>query len=181
MSMDLDQRAARIKLLLMDVDGVWTDGKLHYVVAPGGSIVETKAFNSQDGLGLRWASWMKLKTGVISGRNSPVTEFRARQLDVTYVVQDCIDKIPVLEEIMRKEGITLDEIAFMGDDLIDAVAMRRVGLAVATANARPEVKRIAHMVTARSGGDGAVREVIELILKAQGSWQELLRKYDLQG
>jgi len=176
---DINERAAKIKMLLMDVDGVWTDSKLHYTVGPDGKVVETKAFNTQDGIALRWLSWKKIAAGVISGRNSLATEFRAKQLDVKYIYQGHIEKIPILEEIMAKEGIGLDEIAYVGDDLTDAIVMKRVGLAVAVANARPEVKAIAHLVTERSGGDGAIREVIELLLKAQGAWRELLEKYEI--
>ncbi len=180
MSPEIEQRAAKIKLLLMDVDGVWTDGKLHYNVSPDGQVFETKAFNSQDGIAMRWAHWMKLPLGIISGRNSKATEFRANQLDVKYIYQGHIEKIPILEEIIRGEGIALDEIAYMGDDLTDAIVMKRVGLAVATANAMPEVKRLAHLVTERCGGDGAVREVIEVIFKARGFWQKILDKYEVE-
>lgn len=179
MTADLTERASKTKLLLMDVDGVWTDGKLYYAPGPDGQIIETKAFNTQDGIALRWLVWKGVKSGLISGRQSPATEFRAKQLEMSYIYQGHIEKIPILEEILEKEGIGGDQVAYIGDDLTDVVVMRRVGLAVATANARPEVKRIAHLVTERSGGDGAIREVIELILKAQGTWQELLEKYEV--
>lgn len=179
MTDELKAKAGKIKLLLMDVDGVWTDGKLYYAPGPDGKIVETKSFNTQDGIALRWACWKDLKTGVISGRDSPATEFRAKQLGVSYIYQGHIEKIPILTEIMSKEGIDLSEVAYMGDDLTDAVIMRRVGLSIATANAREEVKAIADMITERSGGDGAIREVIEVILKARGRWQELLEKYEV--
>jgi len=178
-TVDLTERASKIKLLLMDVDGVWTDGKLYYAPGPDGQIIETKAFNTQDGIALRWLVWKGVKSGLISGRQSPATEFRAKQLEVSYIYQGHIEKIPILEEILAKEGIGGDQVAYIGDDLTDVVVMRRVGLAVATANARPEVKKIAHMVTERPGGDGAIREVIELILKAQGTWRELLDKYEV--
>ncbi len=179
MTVDLTERASKIKLLLMDVDGVWTDGKLYYAPGPDGQIIETKAFNTQDGIALRWLVWKGVKSGLISGRQSPATEFRAKQLEVSYIYQGHIEKIPILEEILAKEEIGGEQVAYIGDDLTDVVVMRRVGLAVATANARPEVKKIAHMVTERPGGDGAIREVIELILKAQGTWQELLDKYEV--
>lgn len=178
--MDLNERAAKIKLLLMDVDGVWTDGKLHYTTGPNGEVVETKAFNAQDGIALRWAGWNGITLGVISGRNSPATEHRAKQLEVKHIHQGHIEKVPILEGIVKEEGISLDEVAFVGDDLTDAIVMKRVGLAVAPANAREEVKRIAHLVTKSAGGDGAVREVIELILKAQGHWRDLLAKYEVE-
>ena len=177
---DLQQRAARVRLLLMDVDGVLTDGRLLYVPGTDAKIVETKAFDSQDGIALQWLSWMGIQTGVISGRLSPATEERARQVKMTYVYQGHIEKIPILEEIFAKSGIPLDDTAYIGDDLTDVVVMRRVGLALAPANARPEVKRAAHFVTAAAGGSGAVREVIEMLLRAQGRWAEILRKYEVE-
>lgn len=172
-------KAAKIKLLLMDVDGVWTDGKLFYAPGPDGQMHETKAFDSQDGIGLRWLSWKGITTGVISGRDSKATEMRAKQLECAHIYQGHIEKIPILEEILAKENIDTNQVAYMGDDLTDAVIMRRVGLSIATANARDEVKRIADVVTQRSGGDGAIREVVELILKAQGTWQEIIQKYEV--
>jgi 3-deoxy-D-manno-octulosonate 8-phosphate phosphatase (KDO 8-P phosphatase) len=176
----LEEKLSRIKLLLMDVDGVLTDGKLYNVPGPDGAMVETKGFDSQDGIALQWLSWYGIKTGLISGRNSPATVERARQTKFTYVYQGHIEKIPILEKIMADGDLTPDEIAYMGDDLTDVVVMRRVGLAIAVANARPEVKRAAHYVTEGSGGDGAVREAIELILDAQGFWAEILEKYEVR-
>src|SRR6266436_905368 len=163
MNPEIQLRAARVKLLLMDVDGVLTDGHLINVPGPDGKMVETKAFDSQDGIALQWLNWHRVQTGVISGRVSPATEERARQVRMTHVYQGHIEKIPILEEILAKSGIQASETAYMGDDLTDVVVMRRVGLAIAPANARPEVKRAAHMVTAQPGGSGAVREVIEMI------------------
>jgi 3-deoxy-D-manno-octulosonate 8-phosphate phosphatase (KDO 8-P phosphatase) len=176
---ELQQRAARVKLLLMDVDGVLTDGKLHFAPGPDGRMSETKTFDAQDGIALRWLVWKGIRTGVISGRESAATEERARQVEVAYIYQGHIEKIPVFEEILARAGVTADETAYVGDDLTDAVVMRRVGLAVATANARPEVRRIAHCVTGRPGGSGAVREVAELLLRAQGTWREILAKYEI--
>jgi 3-deoxy-D-manno-octulosonate 8-phosphate phosphatase (KDO 8-P phosphatase) len=176
---DLMKRAARIKLLLMDVDGVLTDGRLINVPAPDGTMFETKAFDSQDGIGLQWLSWNGIATGVISGRVSPATVERARQVKMTYVYQGHIEKIPILQEILAKSGIAPEETAYAGDDLTDVVVMRRVGLAIATANAREEVKRAAHHVTRASGGQGAIREVAELLLQAQGRWSDILKKYEV--
>jgi 3-deoxy-D-manno-octulosonate 8-phosphate phosphatase (KDO 8-P phosphatase) len=175
----LDSLAAKVRLLLMDVDGVMTDGKLYNVPGPDGKMVETKAFDSQDGISLQWLNWCGIQTGVISGRVSPATEERARQCRITYVYQGHIEKIPILEEILAKSGIAADNAAYIGDDLTDVVIMRRVGLAVAPATARPEVKRAAHFVTAEKGGRGAVRAVVELILRAQGKWEEILSKYEV--
>lgn len=172
------ERAAKVKLLLMDVDGVLTDGKLYNVPDPAGNMIETKGFDTQDGMALRWLSWKGIQTGVISGRVSPATEERCRQVECTYVYQGHVEKIPLYEEILAKSGLASEQIAYVGDDLTDIVLMRRVGLAIATANARPEVKRLAHLVTQTAGGRGAIREVCELLLKAQGHWDDLLRKYE---
>jgi len=162
----------------MDVDGVLTDGKLYNVPAPDGSMAETKGFDSQDGIALQWLARLGIATGLISGRVSPATAERARQCKFKYVYQGHTEKIPILEEILADAQFSASEVAYIGDDLTDVVVMRRVGLAVATANARPEVKRMAHVVTAARGGQGAVREVIELVLKAQGRWAEILKHYE---
>jgi 3-deoxy-D-manno-octulosonate 8-phosphate phosphatase (KDO 8-P phosphatase) len=176
---DVNQLASRIKLLLMDVDGVLTDGRLYNVPGPDGQMVETKGFDSQDGIALQWLSWKGIKSGVISGRVSPATVERAKQTRITYVYQGHTEKIPIFEEILKDAKLDSTEVAYIGDDLTDAIVMRRVGLPVATANAREEVKRHARYVTTQPGGQGAVREVIELILKAQGVWDEILKKYEV--
>jgi 3-deoxy-D-manno-octulosonate 8-phosphate phosphatase (KDO 8-P phosphatase) len=165
----------------MDVDGVLTDGKLLNVpdVQNPGQMVETKGFDSQDGISLQWMSWKGIATGLISGRVSPATAERAKQCKFRYVYQGHIEKIPILEEIMADAKVGKEQVAYIGDDLTDVVVMHRVGLAIATANARPEVKAQAHYVTSAPGGSGAVREVVELILKAQGYWEEILRKYEI--
>src|SRR6266436_6105028 len=157
MSPEIQQRARGVRLLLMDVDGVLTDGRLLNVPGPDGKMVETKSFDSQDGIALQWLSWHGIQTGVISGRVSPATEERARQVRMTHVYQGHIEKTQVLEEISGKSGLAPAQMAYVGDDLTDVVVMRRVGFAIATANARNEVKRAAHYVTTASGGSGAVR------------------------
>jgi 3-deoxy-D-manno-octulosonate 8-phosphate phosphatase (KDO 8-P phosphatase) len=171
--------AGKIQLLLMDVDGVLTNGRLYNVPNAQGKMVETKGFDSQDGIGLQWLSWKGIKTGVISGRLSPATEERARQVKMAYVYQGHIEKIPILQEILADAKVDASQVAYIGDDFTDIVIMRRVGLAIATANAREEVKRTAHYVTQAPGGEGAVREVVELLLKAQGHWQEILDHYEV--
>jgi 3-deoxy-D-manno-octulosonate 8-phosphate phosphatase (KDO 8-P phosphatase) len=176
---DLEQLAAGVRLLLMDVDGVMTDGKLYNVPAPDGRMAETKGFDAQDGISLQWLSWYGIKTGLISGRVSPATEERAKQCKFSYIYQGHIEKIPILEEILADAKIAPQQVAYIGDDLTDIVIMRRVGLTFAPANARPEVKQAAHMVLAGRGGNGAVREVAEFILKAKGHWTELLKKYEV--
>lgn len=179
MSRSVSDAAAQIRLLLMDVDGVLTDGKVYNVPDATGNIVETKGFDTQDGISLQWLSWKGVQSGVISGRISPATETRAKQCNMTYVYQGHIEKIPIIEQILKQSGITAEQVAYIGDDLTDVVVMNRVGLSVAPANARPEVKRCAMYVTEKSGGQGAVREVVELLLKAQGHWDDLLRKYEV--
>ena len=179
MNRDIQQRAAKIKMLLMDVDGVLTNGRLYNVPDAEGHMVETKGFDSQDGIGLQWLNWKGIKTGVISGRVSPATAERARQCKMAYVYQGHIEKVPILEEILADAKIDLSEVAYVGDDLTDVMIMRRVGMAIAPANSRPEVKAAAHHVTAAAGGEGAIREVVELLLRAQGLWGEILRHYEV--
>jgi 3-deoxy-D-manno-octulosonate 8-phosphate phosphatase (KDO 8-P phosphatase) len=176
---ELRNLAAGIKLLLMDVDGVMTDGRLFLVPDMDGNMVETKGFDSQDGIALKWLTWSNIKVGVISGRESPATAERAREVNMAYVFQGHIEKIPVYEQILVDAKVRSGEVAYIGDDLTDVVIMRRVGLSFATANARTEVKRVANAVTAAPGGSGAVREVIELLLKSQGAWDGLLKKYEV--
>jgi 3-deoxy-D-manno-octulosonate 8-phosphate phosphatase (KDO 8-P phosphatase) len=178
-NMSVNEIAANIRMLLMDVDGVLTDGKVFGIPDPAGNIVETKGFDTQDGIALQWLSWKGFVTGLISGRVSPATEARARQCNMTYVYQGHIEKIPIVEEILARSGIAASQVAYIGDDLTDVVVMNRVGLSIAPANARPEVKACVLHVTDSAGGQGAVREVCELLLKAQGLWDELLRKYEI--
>ena len=179
MANDVIALAGNIRLLLMDVDGVLTDGKLYNVPGPDGKMWETKAFDSQDGIALHWLSWKGIRTGLISGRNSPATVERAAQCKFAYVYQGHIEKIPILDEILADSGLAPGQVAFIGDDFTDVVIMHRVGLAVATANARPEVKQNAHFVTKAAGGYGAVREVAELLLRSQGHWNDILAKYEI--
>jgi len=178
-SQEVRRRAEKIKVLLMDVDGVLTDGKLFYMVAGAGGVFETKGFNSHDGLGLHLLNHFGLATGVISGRESPATVERARILKMKYVYQGLLAKEGAYEEVLADAGVAADEVAFVGDDFTDLPLMIRSGLGVAVANARPEVLRSAHYVTTARGGEGAVREVAELLLKAQGHWTETLEKYGL--
>ncbi len=175
----LKARAAEVKLLLMDVDGVLTNGHLYMLPDGQGGMAETKGFDSQDGIALQWLNWYGIKTGVISGRNSPATVERARQVKMSYVYQGHIEKIPILQEILKDASLSGNQVAYIGDDLTDTVIMRRVGLTFATANARAEVKEVAMATTDAIGGSGAVREVIEFVFKAQGIWPEILKKYEV--
>jgi 3-deoxy-D-manno-octulosonate 8-phosphate phosphatase (KDO 8-P phosphatase) len=170
------KRAKRIRLLLMDVDGVLTDGRIYLQSQPDGSALEMKAFHAHDGAGLKLARGMGLRTGVITGRDSAAVERRTRELDMEFVYQNRGEKLPAYEEILRISGLQDPDIAYIADDLPDLPVLARVGLAVAVANAAPEVKAAAHYVTRRAGGDAAAREVVELILKAQGKWAEAIRR-----
>ena len=174
-------RARRIRLLLMDVDGVWTRGGLFYVPGPDGDMAEVKITNAHDGMGLRWFHAAGLQSGLISGRESAAITYRARMLGVTYIYQNYLEKIPPYEEICQQAGVGDEEVAYVGDDLPDVPLFRRVGLAVAVADARPETKQHAHYITAAPGGRGAIRETVELIMKSQGLWQAVLDQYGVGG
>jgi len=162
-----------IKLLALDVDGVLTDGK----IVVNGDGTESKFFNVQDGHGMRL--WLRagLQIALFSGRVSTPTEIRAKQFGIEYVFQDCLDKLPVLEKFLRQQGLSPQQVAYVGDDLPDLPPMRFVGFSVAVADAVDEVKQYADFVTSRPGGSGAVREIIEYILKNTGRWRELMTRY----
>jgi 3-deoxy-D-manno-octulosonate 8-phosphate phosphatase (KDO 8-P phosphatase) len=177
---DVTARAARIKAVLMDVDGVLTDGKYFHVPNPAGGLFEVKLFDSQDGIALQWLFRCGIKTGVISGRAAESTAERARQGKMTWCFMGDTEKLHIFERILAESGLAAGEIAYLGDDLTDAILMKRVGLAVAVGNARPEVKRCAHLVTEAAGGQGALREVTEVILKAQNLWTGILRHYEVE-
>ena len=170
---DVTERARRIKLLLMDCDGVLTDGLL-WLTADGD---EQKAFHARDGQGISLLHRAGLQTGIITGRTSSAVDRRAQDLKMSYVRQYAKDKIKALEEILADAGVTIDECAYIGDDVADIPVMRRVGFAVAVSDAVEETKQAAHYVTALEGGQGAVREVCDLILKAQGRWDELMARF----
>ena len=167
-------RARRVKLLLMDCDGVLTDGLLWLTEDDD----EQKTFHARDGQGISLIHRAGLRTGIISGRKSTAVERRAQDLKMSYVRQYAKDKIKTLDEIVAEAGTSLEECAFVGDDLADIPPMRLVGLAVAVADAAEETKQAAHYVTGTKGGRGAVREVCELILKAQGRWEGLMKNFN---
>ena len=169
---DIDARARRIKILLMDCDGVLTDGRLT-LLADGD---EQKTFHARDGQGISLCHRAGLKTGIISGRMSSAVERRAQDLKMSYVRQEAKDKIKALDEILAGAGVTADECAYIGDDVADIPVMHRVALAVAVADAVQETKPAAHYVTELKGGHGAVREVCDLVLKAQGKWDEVMER-----
>lgn len=170
------ERVMKVKLLLMDVDGVMTDGRLYYLETSPGNVVETKAFDSKDGIGLVLAKLGGLRTGLISGRQSAGVDKRAELLGMEFVVQGHRDKVPHYEAILAKAKLKDEQVAFIGDDLTDIPVMKRVGLPIAVNDAAPDAVRAARYITRRPGGKGAVREVVELILKAQGNWTRALSK-----
>jgi 3-deoxy-D-manno-octulosonate 8-phosphate phosphatase (KDO 8-P phosphatase) len=167
------RRARRIRLLLMDVDGVMTDGGIRLLSWQDGTVTEMKQFNSQDGVSLRLLLRAGVRTGMITGRESAANAHRAREMGMEFVAQKTREKLPAFEQILARAGVTAEETAYVGDDLPDLPVLERAGLAVAVANATPEVKRIAHFTTRVAGGSGALREVAELILRAQGKWSDL--------
>jgi len=193
-------RAKKIKLLLFDVDGVLTDGKIFVFPAPAGieqttmdhpakhsgqggfglvsqTLIEAKGFHAHDGAAISLARLGGIKTGLITKRVSETVALRARDLRLEHVHQGIQDKLTVFEEILRQEGIGAGEAGYVGDDVIDLPVMRACGFAVAVANARTEVKAEAHYVTPHAGGDGALRDAIEFVLKAQGKWKRVVSEY----
>jgi 3-deoxy-D-manno-octulosonate 8-phosphate phosphatase (KDO 8-P phosphatase) len=175
-SPQLKKRAAQIKVLLMDVDGTMTDGGVILLSQPDGTALELKTFDAHDGQGLTLANTAGLRTGCITGRESAALLRRAKEMKMEFVYMGQPVKTSAYEEILRKAGVPESAVAFVGDDLPDLPVMRRVGLAIAVGDAVPEVKKAAHFTTKAAAGKGAVREAIELILKAKGMWQEMIDK-----
>lgn len=172
----LKKRAARITLLLMDVDGTMTDGSVTLLSQTDGTALEIKTFDAHDGQGLTLAHTAGLRTGCITGRESAALLRRAQEMKMEFIYMKQPLKMPAYEEILRKAGATDSAVAYIGDDLPDIPLMRRVGLAVAVGNAVPEVKAAAHYTTRAPAGHGAVREAVELILKSKGIWKEMIAK-----
>jgi 3-deoxy-D-manno-octulosonate 8-phosphate phosphatase (KDO 8-P phosphatase) len=169
----LSERCTLIELLLLDVDGVLTDGRIIY----DEDGVEIKAFHVRDGSGIKLWQHVGKQVAILSGRGSRVVDLRAAELDVTTVIQGARDKLPAYRDILAQTGARPDQVCFVGDDLPDVPVLRHCGLAVAVADACPEVQQEAHYVTRVAGGRGAVRETIELILRCQGSWQDLVERF----
>jgi 3-deoxy-D-manno-octulosonate 8-phosphate phosphatase (KDO 8-P phosphatase) len=186
-------RAKKIKLILFDVDGVLTDGTIWLVPGSGGthgskqpvegnsiassSIVEAKGFHAHDGVGISLARIGGIKTGIITRRQSETVALRGRDLKIDHILQGQVDKNAALDQILKSEGLSSDEAAFMGDDIVDLPAMRRCGLAISVPNAREEVKDESHFITDREGGQGAARDAVEYILRAQGRLDEVVNAY----
>jgi 3-deoxy-D-manno-octulosonate 8-phosphate phosphatase (KDO 8-P phosphatase) len=178
-------RAKKIKLFLFDVDGVLTDGKLYFIPASAAlpsshttsQNIEVKGFHAHDGAGISLIRLAGIKTGLITKRTSATVEGRARDLKIDHVHQGIQDKLGVFKAILKQEGLTASEAAYVGDDVIDLPVLRSCGLAIGVANARQEVKDEVHFVTPHAGGDGALRDAIEYILKAQGKWKQTVESY----
>lgn len=180
MSISAEERARKIKVLVFDVDGVLTDGQI-FVLPESSSAdakgIEFKGFAAHDGLGISLARLGGLRIGIITKRQSRTVAIRASDLKVEFVYQGQAHKLAAAEEILAKAGVTFEELAYVGDDIVDFPVMRRCGLAIATANARPQVKAMAHYVTANAGGHGAGRDAVDFILAAQGSLDRVIEEY----
>lgn len=172
---ELKARFKKIKLLLLDVDGVLTDGRIIYDSRGR----DSKFFDVHDGLGVFVLHKFGIKTVLITAKSSKTIKPRAKDMRVAEVFADIFPKTAVLDKILKKYNVALDEICFMGDDLVDLSLMKKVGLPVAVANASSEIKEAAFYVTERTGGRGAVREIAELILKSQGKWKDVLNFYGI--
>ena len=170
---DLIERARKITMLILDCDGVLTDGRI--MLLPGGD--ETKVFDVKDGHAIVMAGRAGLRTAIISGRTSNAVRMRAKELGVAHLYERAWVKMEPYEKILIDEGITDENVCYVGDDVVDIPLLRRAGLAVAVADAVQDVKPFSHFITERPGGFGAVREVIELILKAQSKWNEAMERY----
>ena len=173
MKADVQERAARIKLLLMDCDGVLTDGRI-WLFDEG---EEQKGFHTRDGLGIDLLHRAGLRSGIISGRTSRAVEKRARDLGMSFVVQGHENKVHAFADVLAQANVENAEVAYIGDDLNDIPLLLQSGLGVAVADAVLETRERAHYVTKALGGFGAVREVIELILKSQGRWDDLIKRF----
>jgi len=176
-SQKLKTRARKIKLVLLDVDGVMTDGRIYYLPQPGRELFETKTFNSRDGLAIRIAHKAGLRTGIITGRSSPVIEHRAKELGIHFLQQNALEKLEPYQRILHAAGVRDAEVCYVGDDIVDLPLLRRVGLAVCVNNGDELLRPYVDYWTQRPGGAGAVREAIELILRAQGKWDAVLEHY----
>jgi 3-deoxy-D-manno-octulosonate 8-phosphate phosphatase (KDO 8-P phosphatase) len=178
MSDDIRSKAQDIRMLILDVDGVLTDGRMYY----GTWDTPAAAFNSYDGAGLKFLLRQGIRVGLLTGRASQGVTHRAAVLGIEDVVQDAKIKLPLYKQMRDRHGLTDGQIAYMGDDLPDIPVLLQVGLSIAPPNAVPEVLKTVDLVTNRAGGDGAVREVIELLLRAQDKWDNILARYfDRQG
>ncbi len=172
----LKKRAAQIKVLLMDVDGTMTNGSVTLLSQSDGSALEIKTFDAHDGQGLTLAQTAGLRTGCITGRESAALLRRAHEMKMEFIYMKQPVKMPAYEEILEKAGVSDSAVAYIGDDLPDIPLFRRAGLAIAVGDATAEAKKSAHYVTRAHGGQGAIREAVELILRSKGIWEEMIDK-----
>ncbi|WP_428897244.1 3-deoxy-D-manno-octulosonate 8-phosphate phosphatase (KDO 8-P phosphatase) [Parelusimicrobium proximum] len=173
-SQDILKRAEKIKILITDVDGVLTDGSLNFFFTPEGKPVEVKKFYSLDGIGISALKYSGIKTAIITGGKASATEIMASALGFDFMYHGFMVKLPALEDLASKTGLDFSEMAFIGDDIIDLPVLKRVGLACVVPNRAYDLEKIGHYHTQNPGGLGAVREVAELILRAQGKWDKVL-------
>jgi len=171
--LEVTNKLKQIRLLLLDVDGVLTDGSITY----NDNGAESKVFNVKDGLGLRWLMDAGIKVCIATGRTSKALRHRCRDLGIDHIYEGVREKDTLLDSIIEQTGVSDKEIAFIGDDLVDLPLMKKIGLAIAVADAHEAVIDNVVMVTSAKGGVGAVREVCEAILKAQGLWDNILERY----
>jgi 3-deoxy-D-manno-octulosonate 8-phosphate phosphatase (KDO 8-P phosphatase) len=175
-SPQLKRRASRIRVLLMDVDGTMTDGSVTLLSQPDGTALEIKTFDAHDGQGLTLAHTAGLRTGCITGRESPALLRRAHEMKMEFVYMKQALKMPAYEDILKKTTASDDEVAYVGDDLPDLPLLHRAGLAIAVGDAVEEVKAVAHYTTKAVAGRGAIREAVELILRSKGIWADMIDK-----
>jgi 3-deoxy-D-manno-octulosonate 8-phosphate phosphatase (KDO 8-P phosphatase) len=175
--MTAEDLAKNIKVLIFDVDGVLTDGQIFVIPGPDGKGIEAKGFAAHDGLGISLARLGGLRVGIITKRQSQTVAIRANDLKLEFIYQGKAHKMSAINEILVKANITIDQLAYVGDDIIDLPVMRVCGLAIATANARQQVKEVAHYITRNPGGEGAGRDAVDFILAAQGSLDQVIEQY----
>ncbi len=176
MKKNIKEKLKKIKMLILDVDGVMTDGRI--IMDDTGR--ETKNFNVRDGHGLKILQRYGVKVAILTGRKSKVVEYRAKDLEIKYVYQKVYNKKEVFEKILKKQKLSADEVAFIGDDIVDVPVLKKVGFSVAVADALDIVKKSVDYVSEHEGGKGAVREICDMILQAQGKWPEIAARYELE-
>jgi 3-deoxy-D-manno-octulosonate 8-phosphate phosphatase (KDO 8-P phosphatase) len=175
--MTSEDRAKKIKVLIFDVDGVLTDGQIFVIPGPDGHGIEAKGFAAHDGLGISLGRLGGLRIGIITKRQSQTVAIRANDLKLEFIYQGQAHKMNAIREILQKTGYSIEQLAYVGDDIIDLPVMRECGLSIATQNARQQVKDSAHYITPNAGGCGAGRDAIDFILSAQGSLERVIEQY----
>lgn len=175
MKQSLREKAKRVRALVLDVDGVLSDGRITYDSRGR----ESKTFHVRDGAAIKWLQRAGIEVAIITGRQSAPVRVRAKELGIQTVIQGAIAKLPPFEKYLRKSGLPAQAVAYMGDDLLDLPILRRVGLSACPSDAVPQVLKAVHLITKARSGRGAVRELAELLLQAQGQWSKLILRYNL--